>query len=79
MLDTSDEFVFVFEKGISTDLLLRDHINSSTVREIDVLAIYGIRAIRVQPNTDSPSNWKTDMDILCVCRCLRIRIIKKSK
>ena len=56
MLDTSDEFVFVFEKVISTDLLLRDHINSSTFREIDVLAIYGIRAIRVQPNTDSPSN-----------------------
>ena len=56
MLDTSDEFVFVFEKGISTDLLLRDHINSSTVREIDVLAIYGIRAIRVRPNTDSHSN-----------------------
>ena len=56
MLDTSDEFVFEFEKVICTDLLLRDHKNSSTVREIDVLAIYGIRAIRVRSNTDSHSN-----------------------
>jgi hypothetical protein len=56
MLDTYDEFVFEFEKVICTDLLLRDHKNSSTVREIEVLAIYGIRAIRVRSNTDSHSN-----------------------
>ena len=56
MLDTSDEFVFECEKVICTDLLLRDHKNGSTVREIDVLAIYVIRAIRVRANTDSHSN-----------------------
>jgi hypothetical protein len=36
MLDTSDEFDFKLEKVICTDLLLRDHKNSLTVREIDV-------------------------------------------
>ena len=36
MLDTSDEFEFKLEKVICTDLLLWDHKNSSTVREIDV-------------------------------------------
>jgi len=34
MLDTSDEFEFKFEKVIFTDLLLRDHKNSLTVRKI---------------------------------------------
>ena len=40
MLDTSDEFEFEFEMVIWTDLLLQDHKNSSTVREIDVLEIW---------------------------------------
>jgi hypothetical protein len=36
MLDISDEFEFEFEKVHCTNLLLRDHQNSLTVREIDV-------------------------------------------
>ena len=32
MLDTSDEFEFMFEKVIFTDLLLEDHKNSLTVQ-----------------------------------------------
>jgi len=36
MFDISDEFEFAFEMIICTDLLLRDHKNSLTVREIDV-------------------------------------------
>ena len=32
MLDTSDEFEFMFEKVIFTDLLLGDHQNSLTVQ-----------------------------------------------
>jgi len=36
MLDTSEEFEFEFENVICTDLLSRDHKNSSTVREIGV-------------------------------------------
>jgi hypothetical protein len=35
MIDSSDEFEVEFEMVICTNLLLRDHKNSSTVREID--------------------------------------------
>ena len=36
MLDISDEYEFGFEKVHCTDLLLPEHKNSLTVREIDV-------------------------------------------
>ena len=39
MLDSSDEFEVKFEMVIGTNLLLRNHKNSSTVREIDVREI----------------------------------------
>jgi hypothetical protein len=40
MLDNSDEFEFEFDRIICTDLLLRDHENSSTVWKIDVWEIW---------------------------------------
>jgi hypothetical protein len=70
MIDSSDEFEVELEMVICTNLLLRDHKNSSTVREIDV---WEIRFIWQGINSKIEGTEKKPVWVIHGIRAIQVR------